>query len=163
MTPAAPDTKDHSPESRALDALRKFVRAIGGAARTAETSTGLSGAQLFALRQISSSPGMHLGELAERTMARQSSVSELVGRLVERGLVSRVPGTNDARQVTLSLTAKGKRAIKDSHETAQERLISALESIPRVKKLALAEGLEAWLAAAGLEDVPATMFLEKSR
>jgi DNA-binding MarR family transcriptional regulator len=102
---------------------------------------------------------MHLGELAERTMARQSSVSELVARLVDRALVTRTQG-DDARQVNLALTAKGKRAISESRATAQERLISGLGILPRARKVAIADGLEAWLAASGLADVPPTMFFE---
>jgi DNA-binding MarR family transcriptional regulator len=147
------------PTKRAMDSLRSLVRAIGASTRTSGKSGGLSGAQLFALRQIAASPGMHLGELAERTMARQSSVSELVARLVDRSLVTRTQG-DDARQVNLALTAKGKRAISESRATAQERLISGLGILPRARKVAIADGLEAWLAASGLADVPPTMFFE---
>ena len=147
------------PTKRAMDSLRSLVRAIGASTRTSGKAGGISGAQLFALRQIAASPGIHLVELADRTMARQSSVSELVARLVERGLVARTTG-DDARQVDLALTAKGKRAISESRATAQERLISGLSILPRARKTAIAEGLEAWLAASGLADVPPTMFFE---
>ena len=155
------DIADKDPTVRAMDSLRSLVRAIGASTRTSGKAGGISGAQLFALRQIAETPGMHLGELAERTMARQSSVSELVSRLTERGLVSRTSG-DDLRQVNLTLTASGKRAISDSRATAQERLISGLAILSRAKRAALAEGLEAWLAASGLADVPPTMFFENS-
>lgn len=158
QTDEAIDRND--PTLRAMDSLRSLVRAIGASTRTSSTAGGISGAQLFALRQIASSPGMHLGELAKKTMARQSSVSELVARLADRGLITRTPDSADGRQVNLSLTATGRRAISDSRVTVQERLINGLDILPRGKKAAIAEGLEAWLAASGLSDVPPTMFFE---
>ena len=93
-------------------------------------------------------------------MARQSSVSELVARMVERGLITRTVSDDDARQANLHLTKAGKRAISDSGDLAQEKLISGLDALPPSKRAALAEGLEAWLSASGLSDVPPTMFFE---
>lgn len=155
MTPHNDDST-----ARAMDALRSIVRAIGGLARTTK-SGGISGAQLFALRQIAETPGLSINGLAAKTLARQSSVSELVSRLDDRGFIHRSPNEADARQVELTLTAKGKRAIADSRATAQERLIAGLDVLPKAKRKELAESLEAWLAAAGFADVEPTMFFER--
>jgi MarR family transcriptional regulator, lower aerobic nicotinate degradation pathway regulator len=145
---------------RAMDSLRRLVRALGASSRTARGSGRISGAQLFALRQVAASPGIHIGDLARRTMARQSSVSELVARMVDRGLITRTVSEDDARQANLHLTKAGKRAISDSGDLAQEKLISGLEALPSSKRAALAEAMEAWLSASGLSDVPPTMFFE---
>ena len=137
---------------RVMDALRRLVRQLSasarGAGRGAEgrgVAGRISGARLYVMRQIAASPGLSIGELAARTHARQSAVSEVVARLVEARLVARRPSTTDGRQASLTLTARGQRAIAGGERTAQERL---------------AGGLEAWLAAAGLTDEPATMFFE---
>lgn len=156
-------TENDEASSRAIDALRSIVRAIGASSRTATSGGGISGAQLFALRQISDKPHITIGELAERTLARQSSVSELVSRLVDRGFLSRSSSPDDARQVELSLTTKGKKAISESRTTAQEKLIAGLGILPKAKREQIADGLEQWLAAAGLADVPPTMFFEKGK
>jgi len=137
------------------------VRAIGASTRSAAIPEGVSGAQVFALRQIASSPGMSIGELANRTMARQSSVSELVARLVANGLVLRRSDSDDARQVHLHLTAKGKKTVTGSDSTIQERLIAGLKKMPQKKREALADALEEWRTASGLTDVPPTMFFER--
>lgn len=149
--------------SRVLNALRSIVRAIAASARTANSSGGISGAQLFALRQISDSPRISINELATRTLARQSSVSELATRLVERGLITRSTSADDARQVELALTAKGRLAIAESRATAQEKLISGFASLPKTTRAQIAEGLEKWLAASGLADVEPTMFFERGQ
>ena len=95
-----------------------------------------------------------------RTLARQSTVSEVVARLVRRGLVTRRPNPGDARQVTLQLTARGRRAIARPEPTAQERLLEGLGDLSAGQRTTLAEALEGWLAASDLTAIPATMFFE---
>lgn len=149
-----------------MDALRRIVRELSASARGAQARGGrgaaLSGARLYVLRQIATSPGLSIGELAERTHARQSTVSEVVARLVDQGLVARKASEADARQASLSLTARGRRAIAGAEPTVQERLSDALASLPAAQRDALAGALEAWLAAAGLTDTPVTMFFEST-
>jgi DNA-binding MarR family transcriptional regulator len=120
----------------------------------------LSGAQLFVLRQVNARPGLSVGQLAASTLSRQSTVSEVVSRLVERGLVARETSAADARQAELSLTASGRRAIAKFGATAQERLATGLASMPAARRRVLADALESWLSAAGLTDVPAGMFFD---
>jgi DNA-binding MarR family transcriptional regulator len=145
---------------RAMDALRRMVRALSTSAREASSAGGLSGAHLFVLRQIGARPGLSFGQLAASTLSRQSTVSEVVSRLVERGLVARESSVTDARQAELSLTARGRRAVAGFEATAQERLADGLATMPLRRRRALADALEAWLAAAGLADVRAGMFFD---
>lgn len=142
-----------------MDNLRRVVRALGASARSV-SSRGLSGAQLFVLRQIAAVPSLSLGELAERTLTGQSTVSEVVGRLVDRGLVERTASATDARRAELTLTARGQRAIEGTEPTAQERLAEGLAALPRARRAALADALDAWLEAAGMVDVAAGMFFD---
>jgi DNA-binding MarR family transcriptional regulator len=145
---------------RVMDALRRVVRALSASARGLPGRGGVSGAQLFVLRQVAAAPGLSLRELGARTLARQSAVSEVVGRLVERGLVERGRSAVDARQAVLTLTPRGRRALAGVQPTAQERLAEALAAMPAARRASLARGLEGWLGAAGLDELPATMFFE---
>lgn len=146
-----------------MDALRRLVRALSASARRSVASGAANGAQIFVLRQIAAAPGLSLGELATRTLARQSTVSEVVGRLVARGFVAREASAEDGRQVVLTLTVRGRRAVARVEPTAQERLARALALLPPERRAALAEELEAWLLAAGMADVPVSMFFEGGR
>jgi MarR family transcriptional regulator, organic hydroperoxide resistance regulator len=142
-----------------MDNLRRVVRALGASSRGV-SARGLSGAQLFVLRQIAAAPSLSLGELAERTLTGQSTVSEVVGRLVDQGLVARTTSAADARRAELTLTARGLRAIHGTEPTAQERLADGLAALPRARRAALADAFDAWLEAAGLVDVTAAMFFD---
>ncbi|HEV7992802.1 MAG TPA: MarR family transcriptional regulator [Gemmatimonadaceae bacterium] len=150
---------DRDVSIRAMDNLRRVVRALSTSSRGV-SSRGLSGAQLFVLRQIAKLPSLSLRELADRTLTGQSTVSEVVTRLVERGLVTRAASATDARRAELTLTARGHRAIAGTEPTAQERLADGLATLPRARRTALADALDAWLAAAGLADVAAKMFFD---
>jgi DNA-binding MarR family transcriptional regulator len=146
---------------RVMDGLRRVVRALGSSARGRTSRAGPSGAQLFALRQIADAGSLTIGDLAARTLSRQSAVSEVVARLVARGLVVRRASELDARRIELTITARGRRAAGRAAPTAQERLVDGLARLPRGTREALAAALEAWLAEAGLAEVPATMFFEE--
>src|SRR5689334_10987350 len=52
--------------------------------------------------------GARITTLAQRSRVTKQSMSVLVGYLVERGYVERVPDPDDARAVRVRLTAKGK-------------------------------------------------------
>lgn len=149
--------------SRAMDGLRKVVRALRSGNAQAERALGISSAQLFALRAIAAQPGGSLGDVAERTLTSQSSVSEVVSRLVERGLITRVASARDRRRLELTVSNEGQRLLARAPATVQEKLAAGLLSLPAEQRQAIAEGFDAWMNAAGLSTVPALMFFEDSR
>lgn len=108
-----------------LDALRSLVRELRLASREAEQRVGVHGAQLHALRQLSDRPTTSLTELAERTHTDISSVSVVVSRLVEQGLVARKAADDDRRRLSLGLTARGRAIIRRAPETGTSRLLGA--------------------------------------
>ena len=133
--------------ARAMDSLRRVVHALRIAARASERAFGLSGAQLFVLRQLSVTSGQSLSDLAARTRTTQSSISEVVARLVRNGLVSRAPSSIDRRRAVLSLTAAGETILANAPETIQERLLRGFESLDEGTRRSLADNFEAWITA----------------
>lgn len=160
IVPPPQPANDSAHAIRAMDGLRRLVRALRAASAAAERAHGVSTAQLFALRQIALGPGQSLRDLAARTLTAQSSVSEVVARLCEHGLVARRTSSRDRRSVELHVTDDGWTVLRQSPDTIQERLISAFDTLSPEQQAVLASGLEAWLAASGLHGVPATMFFE---
>ena len=99
-TPAVADTV------RVMESLRRVVRSLSTSLRGSSRADGITGAQLFVLRQIAAAPGLSMNDLAARTLARQSTVSEVVSRLTHRGLVVRGVRLEDARQAALTLSVR---------------------------------------------------------
>lgn len=150
-----------SDAARAVTALRRLVRALRTSTRRAERAPAVTSAQLLVLRELGGAPGMSLGALARRTHTSQSTVSEVVARLVESGFIRRRVAADDGRRRELSLTARGRAAVHRAPRSAGERLREALEGMPPARRRAVAAGLEGWIAAAGLEVVEPTLFLAR--
>jgi DNA-binding MarR family transcriptional regulator len=144
----------------AMDVLRRVVRALRIADGETGAALGLTSAQLFVLREIEKARMLTVGELAQRTATAQSSVSEVIARLDTRGLISRARSTEDRRRTEISLSEAGRALLMRSPETIQERLLAAFGRLPVDRQRQTADGLRAWISAAGLSEVPATMFFE---
>jgi DNA-binding MarR family transcriptional regulator len=143
-----------------LDGIRRIVQTLRASSRATERRVGLSAAQLFVLLQLSGERALSINELAARTLTHQSSVSVVVARLVEEGLVSRERGADDGRRVEITLTRKGKTVLAKAPEAAQERLIAAIETLPRQRLKGLAEGLAALNEALHIEGETPRMLFE---
>jgi DNA-binding MarR family transcriptional regulator len=153
-------TEEAGDAGRALDALRRIVRALRVSSRAVERDVGISGAQLFVLRHLAAAPRQSLNDLVARTLTHQSSVSEVVSRLVERGFVSRRAAADDARRAELQITARGRAVLRSAPPTLQSALLDGLARLPAAQRRALADGLGAWIEASGLAAVEPTMFFE---
>jgi DNA-binding MarR family transcriptional regulator len=149
--------------ARSMNAMRSIVRALRINTRAIELRMGISLAQLFVLQQLSSRPAESLNELAERTATHQSSVSVVVRRLVERGLVTREAAAADRRRVQIALTNQGRAMLRDAPQTVQVQLMSGLSRMNEQQRHGLADLLETWLHASGIDlAVPPMMFAEEA-
>ena len=145
---------------RVMDALRRIVRTLRVASRATEKQIGISGAQLYVLQELARQPASSVNDLAERTTTHQSSVSAVVSRLVERGLVVRRPSPEDGRRVTIELTTAGQELAKTSPPTAQAQLIEGLRAMPLEDCNRLIELLESWADSAHLDSGPSPFIFE---
>jgi DNA-binding MarR family transcriptional regulator len=146
-----------STSQRVLDSIRRIVRLLREESRASEESVGLSGAQLFVLQKLDAAHPLSLNELAARTLTHQSSVSVVVSRLVERGLVQRRPAASDARRLELLLTKRGQLLRDRAPSPSQDRVIDAVESLPDKQQRELAAALEELVRALRLDARAATM------
>jgi len=145
--------------SRSMNAVRSIVRALRINTRAIELKMGISLAQLFVLQQLDVKPAESLNELAERTATHQSSVSVVVRRLVQAGLVSRTAAPHDRRRVHIALTPEGRTRLAGAPQTVQVQLMLALERMSSDQRRTLADLLETWLSVAGIETgMPPMMF-----
>ena len=136
---------------RSMNALRSVVRALRVNTRAIELKMGMSLAQLFVLQQLAERPSDSLNDLAERTATHQSSVSVVVRRLVERGLVVRTPSAADKRRIEIDVTPAGRALLAEAPITIQRQLIEGLGTLPVERQVHLADTLEQWLRASGVD------------
>ena len=144
-----------------LRALRRLVRALRLADRAAETRLGLSAAQLFVLERLAEGPVGSMAELAGRTLTDASSVSVVVQRLAERGLLVRATSQDDGRRTTLRLSASGKRLLGSAPRSPQADLLASLEQLTATERRELERLLERVVRGMGIDEAaPTPMFFE---
>ena len=149
--------------SLVVDALRRIVHELRVTTHRAEDEVGLSGAQLFVLRELAAEPGISIRRLSQRTLTDPSSVSVVVARLVERGFITRKSDASDARRSVLAVSAKGRALLTRAPEPFQARLFAALRELPAARlreiRLGLAHVIETTAVAS---DGTAPPFFEET-
>lgn len=115
-SPRAPPqgaSKDE-PAHRVLRQFRQVFNAVKTHFQQVEKRVGLGGAQVWALSVIRDVPGVGVGGLAQAMDIHQSTASNLVRALVERGFVASFKDGADRRAVKLRLLPAGARVLKRS-------------------------------------------------
>src|SRR5436309_9052781 len=143
-----------SDSARILDAIRRLVRHLRIADRAAQTELGISGAQLFVLLELGKTASLSLNDLAARTRTDQSSVSVVVSRLVEAGLVTRERDARDARRLVLNLTKNGRAVLQRSPLVAQETILSVVDRFTPSERKKFADSFTTLVDALGAEPGP---------
>jgi DNA-binding MarR family transcriptional regulator len=150
-----------SDSQRILDSIRRLVRMLRVADRQAQAELGVSGAQLFVLTELGRTPSLSLNDLATRTLTDQSSVSVVVTRLVEAGLVTRDRDTRDARRLVLNLTRSGRALLHKAPPVAQERLLAVFDRLDHDERKRFADTFEEIVENVGVDEGPAPMLFEE--
>ena len=123
------------------EALRPVL--LLSARASANATQRVSTSQLQALLALEQRGPMNLTALAEELAAIPSSATRLCDRLVAADLIVRQPGTHDRREVTLHLTASGKRVVRQVRDSRREGLRDGLDQLSSRERRDLLSGLQA--------------------
>jgi MarR family transcriptional regulator, organic hydroperoxide resistance regulator len=125
-------------EAPLLGDVLEFMRLIWGishglqaTSKKMEAELGITGPQRLVVRIVGRCPGLAAGDLAAILRLHPSTLTGVLRRLEDRGVMERHPGERDRRQARLYLTAAG-RSIDRRHagtvEAAVRRTLSDLDS-----------------------------------
>lgn len=122
-----PDSHDLTDSDyRSLGAFRYQIRRFLHFSEAAAKTEGLEPQQhqmLLAVRALAeSSATPSIGELAQHLFIRHHSAVGMIDRLAERGLVERLRGEDDRRQVKVRLTAEGSQKLRHLSRIHREEL-----------------------------------------
>jgi DNA-binding MarR family transcriptional regulator len=101
------------------DAITRFNRRV----RQARPVGDLTASQLSAMTSLELAGALTPRELAETERVQPPTMTKIVAKLEERGLVQRTPHPTDGRQVILSATGEG-RAVLAMHERARDEWLT---------------------------------------
>jgi len=89
------------------------------------------------LATLAGARGVTVGELADRCLAKQPTMTRSIARLEKRGLVERATGVGDRRQVLVSLTPAGDALARDLIRDARTHEAQVLAQYPDAEAGAL--------------------------
>jgi DNA-binding MarR family transcriptional regulator len=122
--------------------LRDAITRLGRRVRQARPVGDLTFSQLSALTSLQLAGALTPRELADVERVQPPTMTKIVGKLEERGLVARTPHPTDGRQVILAATDEG-RAVYAQHERARnEWLARELEQLTPEERATLAQAAE---------------------
>jgi DNA-binding MarR family transcriptional regulator len=132
----------HEQMLEVLQRFRVLLRAIDVHYRRAESRSGLGGAQIWALSEIASSPGVQPGDLAKRMAIHPSTASNLLRRLEALGFVVRTRENHDKRRVVLRATPAGLRKLRSAPKPLAGPLQEALLALSTRRLASLQRDLD---------------------
>lgn len=151
-------TQPNPPSESEIDLVQgaswRLARRLGFL-EEALAGTGLPPSSVHALIEIAARPGCTATDLAGALLLEKSSVSRLVRRLVETGLVSEAPGAVDGRTKALTLTARGAALAAEIHGFARRQAAGALARLDPGQRRTVAEGIALYAEALGADAAPA--------
>lgn len=127
----------------------QHLRTVFGSARTHDAEVrrgaGISVSQLWALAEIAESQcrdGITVNGLSARLALHQTTASNLVNALAERGLIRRERDTADQRIVHLHVTTDGRKLLVRTPGPHAGLLVDALRNLRPAQLEQLAQSLE---------------------
>jgi DNA-binding MarR family transcriptional regulator len=122
-----------------------------------EASCGVSGAQVWALSELASTPGLSVTGLAQRLSIHLSTSSNLLDKLEAQRLIRRERSSADQRVVHIHLTGEGRRLIGKVPRPAEGIIPDALARMSPQALRSLKRDLGRLLELASLRDARAAM------
>jgi DNA-binding MarR family transcriptional regulator len=92
--------------------LARASHLISGEFHAVVEASGLSLMEWRVMASLSGKSSLSISELADIVLAKQPTVTKLVGRMQEAGWVLRCDAEHDRRQSLVSLTAAGQRKVQ---------------------------------------------------
>jgi DNA-binding MarR family transcriptional regulator len=121
-------------EDRIVVALRRISQAIDVWSRHMLQNYGLTSPQLATLREIQAGKNVSTGTLATALHLSQPTVTGILSRLEQRGLIARERSEDDRRSVLATVTEEGKALVAKSPALLRDRFCQELVRLPTVEQ-----------------------------
>jgi DNA-binding MarR family transcriptional regulator len=132
----ADESFEQSRASR-LDPVLDFLRLLWNiehrlkrTSKRMRSTLGITGPQRLVLRIVGQFPGVSAGELAEIVHLHPSTITGVLQRLVQKGLLARERDPLDSRRVRLKVQPRGKRLTQSPAGTVEFAVAHVLADAP---------------------------------
>lgn len=122
-------TTGHVPATQLATLLRDAITRLNRRVRQTRPVGDLTVTQYSALTSLELAGALTPGELADIERVRPPTMTRIVAKLEQRGLVQRSPHPTDGRQVLLSATDAGRNVLARHGQARDEWLIQRLAEL----------------------------------
>lgn len=113
---------------------------------------GLTIRQFAVLAALSGNEGVSQSDLVNATGIDRSTLADMVARMEKAGLIKRVASKTDARAKSVSLMAKGRKALEKAQPAVEAADKAIFEALAKTKADAVVSGLSQVVAEADKEE-----------
>lgn len=124
-------------EEQVIVGLRRITRAADIHSHLLQRDFGITGPQLSTLRVVKRMQPVSTGALAREACIGYATLTGILDRLEERGMVTRNRDPADRRTVILNMTAEGEKLLTTAPSLLQSRLRDELLRMPQKEQSAL--------------------------
>ena len=150
--------KNNDMGDQVIIALRRVIRAVDLHSRTLVESHGLTGPQALILKALQNG-SLSAGELATHVSLSQGTVTDILNRLEQRGLIKRTRDTEDRRRVFVEATDAGLNVLRQSPPLLQESFVQRFNNLQKWEQTQLLASLQRVAAMMDAEDIDASPIL----
>ncbi|MDG4790341.1 MarR family transcriptional regulator [Micromonospora sp. WMMD1102] len=131
-----------TPPAQLATLLRDAITRLNRRVRQTRPVGDLTGTQLSALTSLELAGALSPRELADTERVQPPTMTKIVAKLEERGLVQRTPHPTDGRQVILSTTDTGRAMLAQFDRARNEWLAGRLAELTAEERDTLARAAE---------------------
>src|SRR3954452_17189591 len=124
-----PVTAERATAEQLAITLREAITRLNRRVRQARPVGDLTFSQLSALTSLQLAGALTPRELADVERVQPPTMTKIVGKLEDRGLVARIPHPTDGRQVILAATEQGRAVYAQFERARNEWLARELASL----------------------------------
>lgn len=136
---------EESPGFQILRAIRRIIRRTSEHSRNVGKRSGVSVPQMLCLKAIAEFPAdeeITVVMVANAVQLSAATVSRILDRLENTGLILRERRSTDRRKVCLSLTEAGQQKLDDLPTPLHEQFLERVDQLDPVERLGLLKALE---------------------
>ena len=143
-----------------LVALRRITRAIDLQSKRLVKATGLTAPQLVVIDTLHKQGELSPSAIARAVSLSQATITSILDRLVQAGLVERIRSETDQRVVLARLTEKGETASNKSPELLQAGFMRSFRTLQPWEQNMLIASLQRIAELMDAEELDAAPFLD---
>jgi DNA-binding MarR family transcriptional regulator len=147
----------------ALIALRQILRATEINSRALAKQSGLSPSQLILLQVLSQSETETPGSLSKHLSLGQATITTLLDKLAELGMIARRKDETDRRRVLIEILDAGKRVVDETPGSLQMRFEARFSKLEEWEQSFLVAAVERIALMLDAEDIDASPVLDVGR